>query len=309
MNSIRGGERRRRFARTFIEPAKLRNDEQGPNTANAYVGRALYRDAIENRSKVDLAEWPPIANAIQALSGEFPDGLIRPAQRLRNLIAYTVDDIHTVLQLFVAARASETTSIDDAWWLQALDGKLDRATAELKQECERFGEVANRRLRELPMLFISHAHKDSDLAARLVDVLQLAFAMPQTEIRCTSLAGHKLRGGMSVSEQIREGVLEAAAVLGIITPNSVESSYVLFELGAAWGAEVRTFPLLAHGSSPEDLPGPLAERHPMALDEHGEVEQLLTELEDILPIERAPANVSAKVEALLKTSSAQIASS
>ena len=41
-------------------------------------------------------------------------------------------------------------------------------------------------------LFISHAHRDADIAARLVDVIGANMEVPESELRCTSVAGYQL---------------------------------------------------------------------------------------------------------------------
>jgi hypothetical protein len=46
----------------------------------------------------------------------------------------------------------------------------------------------------------------------------------------------------------------------------MESNYVLAELGAAWGRDVTTFPLLARGATYADVPSPLNERHCVSLE-------------------------------------------
>jgi hypothetical protein len=53
----------------------------------------------------------------------------------------------------------------------------------------------------------------------------------------------------------------AELVIGLLSPGTTESNYVLAELGAAWGHDVTTFPLLARGATYADVPSPLNERH------------------------------------------------
>jgi hypothetical protein len=48
--------------------------------------------------------------------------------------------------------------------------------------------------------------------------------------------------------------------------DTTESNYVLAELGAAWGRDVATFPLLARGATYSDVPSPLNERHSVSLE-------------------------------------------
>jgi hypothetical protein len=128
-------------------------------------------------------------------------------------------------------------------------------------------------------IFVSHGSDDAALASALVDVIREAVAVDDQAIRCTSVAGYKLGAGAKISEQLREELVGARAVLGIVTKSSIKSSYVLFELGAAWGAQVETFPLLARGATAADLPGPLKERNARNLADATEISQLITDLE------------------------------
>jgi hypothetical protein len=106
-------------------------------------------------------------------------------------------------------------------------------------------------------LFISHAHRDQDLASRLVDVITNTFVVPHGELRCTSVPGYQLDLGTSAPDVLREELGSAACVVAILTPNSIGTDWVLFELGAAWANARTTIPLLAGGLEDKDIPGPL----------------------------------------------------
>jgi hypothetical protein len=101
---------------------------------------------------------------------------------------------------------------------------------------ETFRNDSTSRLSDLE-LFISHGGQDSEVAEALIDFLRAALNIPAEAIRCTSVNGYKLRIGDKIDEQLREDVLSAKVLIGIITPNSIESAYVIFELGARWGGE------------------------------------------------------------------------
>jgi hypothetical protein len=109
--------------------------------------------------------------------------------------------------------------------------------------------------------FISHSSQDHVIAEAVVNLLRTAFRFRAAEILCTSVDGHKLAGGADTEEELRSKVREAGILISIITPASVTSSYVLFELGARWGCNRPFIPLLAAGLKPSDLREPLKSKN------------------------------------------------
>ena len=127
-------------------------------------------------------------------------------------------------------------------------------------------------------IFISHSSKDRRLARCLVRAIETGVRIKSSEIRCTSVKGYRLPFGVHTAEQLKQEISQAEAVIGIVTPQSLKSSYVLFELGAAWGLRKTTFPLLAKGARVKDLPGPLHEYNAARLTKRNEVMQTLKDL-------------------------------
>ncbi|WP_286616583.1 toll/interleukin-1 receptor domain-containing protein [Variovorax sp. J22R115] len=113
-------------------------------------------------------------------------------------------------------------------------------------------------LRPPPTLdvFISHSSEDAQLAEILIEVLEAA--VPDIAIRCSSIDKYRLDAGGNYEVQIRQEVLLSKVLLCLITPRSVKSDYVLFELGARWGVGLWTVPLLASGATVSLLPGPVS---------------------------------------------------
>jgi hypothetical protein len=109
----------------------------------------------------------------------------------------------------------------------------------------------------MTQLFISHSHQDSELSRLLVDVIESFFSVPDREILCSSLPGYELDLGSLTSDELRKKMNSAELVVALISPNSLGSNWVLFELGAAWVATKRTVPILAGELSAENLPAAL----------------------------------------------------
>jgi hypothetical protein len=132
-------------------------------------------------------------------------------------------------------------------------------------------------------VFISHSAKDADLAEALVELLRAAIGLTENEIRCTSVDGYRFPAGAETDEQLRKEVRSSKAFIGLITPNSIASAYVLFELGARWGANLHLAPLLAKGADATFLRGPLRGLNALDATSEAQLHQLLGEIAQQAP--------------------------
>lgn len=155
-------------------------------------------------------------------------------------------------------------------------------------------------------VFISHSSEDSQLASQLVDLLRSAFNLSAPQIRCTSLDGHRLPAGANTDEQLREEALKAHAFVAILSPFSLASHYVLFELGARWGAQRPFVPLLAPGTGYQALRGPLRGLNALNCEGAGQLHQLVWDLAKILGTKaESPAVYHRHIEAILYSGHSQ----
>jgi hypothetical protein len=145
-------------------------------------------------------------------------------------------------------------------------------------------------------LFVSHAHKDEKIAIAFVAAVEAAMRT-KGGILCTSRRPREYDDPNveDVSYLLHDHLHQSACVVGILTPNSIESAWCLFELGGAWALAKRTFPLIA-GIKPNKLPAALkkkkAAREAARLTESGEVRKVLVDLSKELDWERiGPAQV------------------
>jgi len=127
-------------------------------------------------------------------------------------------------------------------------------------------------------IFISHSSVDVQLAESLANLLRLALPLSPEEIRCTSVDGYRLPVGVDTDERLRREVRDSSIFLALITPTSIRSAYVLFELGARWGANLPLFPVLGRGASIESLDGPLSGINALSLVRRQDVLQLIEDI-------------------------------
>jgi hypothetical protein len=155
------------------------------------------------------------------------------------------------------------------------------ATSEIDALADQIHSVISQFSAEVPKhprIFISHRHKDVKIVEALVNLLESAFHIEKNDIRCTSVQPYTLPSGEKTSEKLRIEISSAEVVIGLLTPDTRESSYVIAELGAAWGCNTPTFPLLARGATYEHVPEPLNERHSLSLQKESDCVQLIDDL-------------------------------
>ena len=77
-------------------------------------------------------------------------------------------------------------------------------------------------------------------------------------------------------------------LIGLLTPNSISSTYVLFELGARWGAGLFMTPLLA-GTYAEEVRGPHAVLNALSCETESQLIQLVEDIARKLNLRRHSA--------------------
>jgi biotin operon repressor len=149
-------------------------------------------------------------------------------------------------------------------------------------------------------LFISHASIDAALAKAVVEVFEKATKLPARQIRCTSVAGYCLPVGSDTDEQLRREIFVARAFIGVRTPSSARSAYVLFELGARWGAKHHLAPVFGRGADAASISGPLSGLNALNLADRNQVLQLVQDVAEYLELPLEPlASFQGAVDAVV----------
>lgn len=152
-------------------------------------------------------------------------------------------------------------------------------------------------------IFISHSSRDQVIASALVELLEKAIPLPEDAVRCTSVEGYRLSPGARVDHQIRDELLNAKVFIGVLTRASIESAYVLFELGARWGADRYLAPVLAAGFRPESLVGPLRDFNAANCDSEADIYALIEEVAKELDVKpKRPSAFASHVNKLSQAS-------
>lgn len=112
-------------------------------------------------------------------------------------------------------------------------------------------------------IFISHSSQDEKMVKLITDLLMGALDIRENNIRCTSVEGFRLRVGDPASTTLKKEINGCEFLIGVLTSHSLNSMYVLFELGAGWGLDKRVIPILGPGFDYGHLPAPIKDNHAM----------------------------------------------
>ena len=107
-------------------------------------------------------------------------------------------------------------------------------------------------------IFISHSHSDEVIAYKLVNFLLAALGLKEREILSTSNPDQGLSySSSSISDQLKNQLKNAEALIVLITADSLHSAWIPFEVGSFWTTDKPIIPILEPGLTQDDLPGPL----------------------------------------------------
>jgi hypothetical protein len=234
-----------------------------------YIG-AAWRDQLLGAllaSDVVLVLWTENTYRSQFVPAEVGATRATPHIGLLPVIVGKVE-IPRFIQDLIVDRIPDTNP-------ETLHELANRLDASIKKHIEN----RSRHKKGRPKVFISHRHKDEELVRALIDCIKTYFHIDKSDIRCTSVRPYRLPVGENTSDRLRDEITDAECVLGILTTDTLASSYVAFELGSAWGQRVWTCPLLARGANQANIPDPIRDLSPLFLSNSGDCFQLLNDLE------------------------------
>lgn len=240
-----------------------------PKKAKEILERLINNAAFlsgEQFGSAKRSEWTETARAV--LERSFPtSSSILSSFETAQAFAFGTDDTEEQLRdIANSALSSELAVLRSA--VEQLNWEIEEETA--------LPVVANEPAvnKSILPIFVSHSSKDAELAEATVDLLRSALALNAREIRCSSVDGYKLPVGVNTESKLREEVNAAIVVIGLITPNSLASSYVMFELGARLGSRLFLAPVLA-GVKSHELTGPLSLLNALSAESEPDLHHLL----------------------------------
>lgn len=167
-------------------------------------------------------------------------------------------------------------------WARSTDEQISEALSLLKK-IDLSTSTNSERVTTMK-IFISHSNADKKIAESLIDLIRLALNVKAGDIRCTSVDGYKLPAGAESNNQLKTEVFESEIFIAILSPTSMTSIYVMFELGARWGANRYLAPIMTNGTKARDLKAPLSAIHAITGSSEPDMLQLIEDLAERLHI-------------------------
>lgn len=143
-------------------------------------------------------------------------------------------------------------------------------------------------------VFISHSSKDASIAALIAKLCKDALNLRSEQIRCTSVAGYKLPAGTKASSQLRRESVESFVMIAVISADSIQSVFSVFEMGARWGAERPLIPIAVPGFKLNELPKPLDELSALSCGNESDLLQLVRNIAEKLGVLSEPTETYLK---------------
>jgi hypothetical protein len=189
-------------------------------------------------------------------------------------------------------------------WAESADEQLDEALAMLRK-IDVSTEASVETKSDYRMnIFISHSSKDKATAEAFVTLVRAAINIASKDIRCTSVDGYRLPAGANSDETLRAEVFGCEAFVGLLSPASMKSVYVTFELGARWGSNKYLAPIRIAGFKADELKAPLSAIHVADGTSETDMHQLMHDLAQRLNLVlESPAAYVRQLQSFVRSSS------
>jgi hypothetical protein len=112
-------------------------------------------------------------------------------------------------------------------------------------------------------VFISHSSKDTFIAKQLDKLIREKCRRHNVK---TFLDERDIKGGDQISDTIKSNIKACDELLVLISRYSVDSSWVLLEIGAAWMGNKRIVPIVDK-VTPEEMPAIIVQHKAIDLNE------------------------------------------
>lgn len=127
-------------------------------------------------------------------------------------------------------------------------------------------------------IFLCHSSKDHHQVSSIVKWIMAVSDIDADRIRCTSVPGCKLDAGAHSSIALLDDIKKSRVFIALITKKSLNSVYVLTEIGARWGNKKPIILLLSPEVNYSDIKPPLCEYRAIRLTNQYDILQLVDQI-------------------------------
>jgi hypothetical protein len=137
-------------------------------------------------------------------------------------------------------------------------------------------------------IFISHASDDKQIVDIFVNlVLKLGLEIKSERIFCSSMAGHGVKSGKDIPDELKEEILKSSIVFLFTSKNYKNSPVCLNELGGAWISldKEKIIPILLPDADFKELGFLDSQRLSKKITEEGDIIGLIQDLKEELNLD------------------------
>lgn len=169
-----------------------------------------------------------------------------------------------------------------------LDGNIYALNSEYNKISHIYQYLKNKLTEDIIMdedikgIFISHSESDKEIVERLVALIQCELGINPSSILCTSLPGYGIGVGKNINKNIRHYIDNSKLMISVLTQNSLNAKFVLFETGARWYNEKPLYAVVVDSSLDKYLFKPLDESNFILLNSDAKVMELLENIGAVL---------------------------
>ncbi len=133
-------------------------------------------------------------------------------------------------------------------------------------------------------VFISHSHKDSFYAEKMITILREIGILPK-QIICTSVKPYGVDWGKNFLDEIKNWLTDDVVVIFLFSQNYFNSTYSQCEMGACWVSAKHPLPILIPPFKAEDVEGVFMHNQAYSINRGIDLSIIKKNLEKIFQIE------------------------
>jgi hypothetical protein len=147
---------------------------------------------------------------------------------------------------------------------------------------------------EKPIIFVSHAASDSDIASKFKQDIERSF-LGLCELFVSSNLD-SLQGGKEWMQAIKENLSKAKIFIGLLSPAALSRPWIYTEFGAGWIRDIPTISVCHSGLDKGQLPVPLSLFQALNLTDELHLEHLYTQISSAIGCQKPERNLLSDTE-------------